>query len=459
MMGILGFRAYFSARTHYHETQELITYGVSSQTLIAQLESDAGAFSLARKKANITRDSTYITLQERHLAALKVSSETFLGIIRQGFPELYERCLPPLAQLTDPHAGVARAALLELHRVLDESRQVKLRHAHDSALSIFRLIVLSLFLTILLTVWISYVFRYGLFKPIDRLRDALERIHDGDLTFRLDPLPDVLEIRHLAKSFNIMAERLESLQRAKSDFLATLSHEIKNPLAALREGLSFLTSRGESLSPYAKSRGFSACQLSAKRLESIIGNLLKSSFSENGFFEFDLATQDLSEAIHAAIEEVRPLANKKEVEIECSAPPELMAAFNRDGMIQILENLLINAIKYGEGGTPVKVTVAACDSAGVSDSGETKLHVPHVEISVENRGQGPAIDDQAKLFDRFYRGNNTGGKAGLGLGLYVVKRIVEAHHGNVRAEFHDGVTCFRFWVPRIYNTQIDRRGA
>ncbi|MGK5090147.1 HAMP domain-containing sensor histidine kinase [Bdellovibrionota bacterium FG-2] len=457
VMGILGFRAYFSARTHYHETQDIMTHGVASQALIARLETQMSAFEAAKKKFRITRDPLYLALGERHRLMLKSTADEFLEVIRKGFPELYDRCLSPIQQLLkSEQREIARQALSDILRILDESRQMKLRHAHDSALGLFRLIVLSLLLTITLTAWIVYTFHFKLFKPVDRLRNALNRIHDGELTFRVEPIPEVLEIRQLAESFNLMAERLESLQKAKGDFLATISHEIKNPLAALKEGLSFLTSRGESLSPYAKSRGFSACQLSAKRLESIIGNLLKSSFAESGFFQFDLSTQDLSEAIHAAIEEVRPLADKRQVEIECTAPSELMVSFNRDGIIQILENLLINAIKYGEGGAPVQVKVGLCEA---SDGFNAKLQVPHVEVSVENKGQGLGTDDHSKLFERFFRGDNSAGKSGLGLGLYVVKRIVEAHHGEVRAEFAQGRTCIRFWVPRSYETQLERRGA
>jgi signal transduction histidine kinase len=244
-----------------------------------------------------------------------------------------------------------------------------------------------------------------------------------------------------------MAERLEHLDSAKTEFLATISHEIKNPLAALKEGMNLLASQGDSMLPHARSKAFSACLIASKRLESMINNLLNPSRMEMGLFDFDLTPKDLTAAIQTAMDEVRPLAQKKGMAIEYSGGEGILAAFNWDGMVQVFENLLLNAIKYGNENTTIEIR-AALKSRTIE-----KAELPHLELAVINDGRAIPEAELAQVFERFYRGANSKLQQGMGLGLHVVKRIVEAHHGGISAACEAGKTRFELWIPGRYETE------
>src|SRR5262249_25193429 len=158
----------------------------------------------------------------------------------------------------------------------------------------------------------------------------------------------------------------------------------------------------------------------SKRLESMINNLLHHSRMEAGLYQFDLTQKDLSTAGQTAIEEVRPLADRKTMTIQYQGVPGIQAAFNWDGKVPGFVNLLLNAIKYGQENTPIEVDAQL----------ERKGPVPNVVVSVLNQGEPIPASELSRLFERFYRGANSGPQKGMGLGLHVVKKIVEAHNGD-----------------------------
>lgn len=229
--------------------------------------------------------------------------------------------------------------------------------------------------------------------------------------------------------------RLDGLDQAKGDFLATISHELKNPLAALKEGLSLLAAQGEELSPSGRARAFSACLIASKRLEAMLNNLLRLSRGDGSGMRHDFAVGDIAEALQMAMDEVRPLAEKKGMRIRSEPAPGLRACFNWDGMIQVFENLLLNAIKYGSDQTPIEVQTLVHG------------HSSQLEVSITNQGHGISEPEMDKIFDRFFRGENAKSKSGMGVGLHVVREIVETHGGTVHVASTDGVTRFSVLLP------------
>jgi signal transduction histidine kinase len=269
-------------------------------------------------------------------------------------------------------------------------------------------------------------------EPLEQLNQATDRIKAGNLSYRIDSqgIVQLRELEELARSFNSMAERLEALDQAKRDFLMMISHEIKNPMAALKEGLSLLTApekENRKLSPEAHKRCVSACQIASKRLEYMINNLLSLSRSETGMFKFDLTQQNFVLAVQSSVAEVRPLADKKGMQIQVSCPENIRISFDREAMVQALVNLLLNAIKYGSENSTIEVQVSAEPAHGV-------------EVSVTNIGKVIAPSELTRVFDRFYRGQNSGSQQGMGIGLHVVKKVVEAHKGFVSALSEAGRT-------------------
>jgi signal transduction histidine kinase len=430
---LLGTKAYSVARTHFDELSELANHDMKAQGLLVRMENLTSQRDQAQRKYRITRDREYRDLAAHYGELLQEASGSLQETLASTDPEL--------------QFHGSQASLDQLRDQFRIRRDQKLNHAHSAALGLLRLILFALILSGVVTAWLLTLFYRGLLDPLAKLKGATSRLRNGELSFRLKNDHGVTELRELAESFNQMAERLEHLDNAKKEFLATVSHEIKNPLAALKEGMALIANQGDTMLPQARSKAYSACLIASKRLESMINNLLHHSSMEMGLFDFDLTPKDLASAVHTAMEEVRPLAQKKGMSIEFKGDKEILAAFNWDGMVQVFENLLLNAIKYGNENTTIEVL------ASMKQRPIEKAELPHLELAVVNDGARIPEADLAQVFDRFYRGSNSKLQQGMGLGLHVVKRIVEAHHGGISAASDAGKTRFQLWIPGRYETE------
>ena len=424
LIAILGVRAYSVARRQFFDTRDLVQFDLRAQTLLTRMESITLAKDKAEKKFRMTRDAAYGALLKHDLNSLTTATSEFEDSVTLIYPDLRNAL-----------GAVPKTQDIEAMKVtLDSRREVKLRQAHDSSLGLLHLILSALILSIAITAWLLFLFYRGLLEPLGRLNEATLKIKNGDLSHRLNTQTGVSELRAVSTQFNLMAERLESLDRAKSEFLQTISHEIKNPLAALKEGLSLLSNQGEELAPAIRKRGFSACLIASKRVETMINNLLNLSRAERGLFDFDLDLKNMSSAIQTAIDEVRPLADKKGMQIRLRSNLELQAAFNWNGIVQVFENLLLNAIKYGQENSTIEIEASSTEK--------------DVQVRVINSGKNITSSESGKIFERFYRASNSTHQQGLGIGLHVVKQIIEAHHGKIEASSEHGKTKLCFWIPR-----------
>lgn len=407
LTALLGFRAYSVGRAHFLESKDLLEREAPVQMLIFQIETTKANLEQARKKYRITHDPVYA-----HLFAKDVKT------LAQSKVEL-DRIWPELA----PDGNFEH-----LRERIAAQREQRVRHARDTAEGLLRLIVIALSLSVCMTAWFTLLLYKGLVDPIEALNQATKRIRSGDFSFRVD-YRGVTELQDLAVSFNSMAERLESLDQAEQNFLAMISHEIKNPIAALKEGLNLLASPEKSLAVDVQKRCTSACLIASKRLEYMINNLLSLSRSEGGMFNYEFSRHNFETVVQSSVAEVRPIAEKKGIQFRVLCPDNLVFAFNLEGMVQAFVNLLLNAIKYGSENSTIDVVVRRADDPEQS-----------VRISISNSGKEIAPAELTKIFDQFYRGKNSGKQQGMGIGLHVVKRVVEAHRGLVSALSESGRT-------------------
>ncbi len=438
---LLGARAFSVAHQHSSSIQALASQELDAHSTLVRMEGLAASRDQALKKLQITLDPSYATLAAFHRTKLAKAGLSLESVLVKIYPEF--RGISDQLEST--------RSLKELHDQLNERRQKRLQDAREAALGLARLILLALILTIGVTSWLLTLFYRGLIQPLNTLSDATSRIRQGELSHRIPKKGSKLavsELQDLSSSFNAMAERLETLDHAKTEFFQAISHEIKNPLAAIKEGLVFLATRHEQLSPTSREKAFAACMIAAKRLESMINNLLHHSRSESGagFYDFEMTPHELTPALDSAIEEVRLLARKKSMQIRRTGAAHVTAAFNFDGMVHVLVNLLTNAIKYGRENSSIEVHVD-------QSMPHTGKPLPQIEISVSNSGAEIPESERFKIFERFYRGSNSTSQQGLGLGLHVVKKIVEAHNGQIVALSKNEQTRFLIQIPGRYETE------
>jgi signal transduction histidine kinase len=234
---------------------------------------------------------------------------------------------------------------------------------------------------------------------------------------------DVLQSALSSQSRDVatMADRLAAANRAKDEFLAILSHELRTPLMPILTWASLLRER--ALDAATVERGLAAIERNAKLQTRIVEDLLDVSRAITGKLRLTIQPVALDAVIRGAIDSLRPAADAKGIALD--APPAPEAGFvsgDADRLQQVVWNLLANAIKFTPRGGRVEVRVARAGD--------------HVRLTVRDDGAGidPAL--LPRLFERFWQADSSSTRAhgGLGLGLAVVRHLVELHGGTVRAD-------------------------
>lgn len=248
------------------------------------------------------------------------------------------------------------------------------------------------------------------------------------------------EIADLAEAFNRMAAQLRKVEALKEEFFSTISHELRTPLTSIREGVHLLREGIHGPLTPKQERLVTIVGLSTERLLGLINQILDLSRLQAGVLPLDRRRVDLDRLASRALDELRPQAEEKGVQLERDGRGGSEAACgsvkvfgDEERLLQILVNLLGNAVKF----TPAAGSV----TLALRERGE------EVEVVVEDTGAGIPAEALPRIFDRYQQAHR--GRGGSGLGLAIVKALAEAHGGSVRAESEEGKgSRFSVVLPR-----------
>lgn len=239
-----------------------------------------------------------------------------------------------------------------------------------------------------------------------------------------------------------MEYEFKEINRLKSEFLRRASHELKTPLVSVKGFSELILSKySEDLNPNMISNLEEIIE-GCERLQGIINNLLKTSKLESIEFKPKLEREDLSFLINYCVEELHPLAVKREHSINVEIPDFILTKFEKEEIHDVISNLLINAIKY----TPPKgwIDITA------------EILEDYVVVSIKDNGIGFSEEEKNKIFQQFGKIEHYGqgidlGIDGSGLGLYISKKIVESHGGKIwmESEGRNKGSIFYFSLPLI----------
>jgi signal transduction histidine kinase/ActR/RegA family two-component response regulator len=218
----------------------------------------------------------------------------------------------------------------------------------------------------------------------------------------------------------VVAEEAEQDSHLKDEFLATMSHELRTPLNAILGWARMLGSK--RLSPERAEHATAAIERSAATLAHMVDDLLDVARIVNGALRLSPEPVDLRAVVQTALEAVRPLAAARNLQLEFDVAGHHAVVGDAGRLQQVIGNLLANAIKFTPDGGRISVAIDSSPD--------------HVEIRVADSGQGISPDFLPHLFERFRQADNatTQRHTGLGLGLHIVRQLVELHGGTVRAE-------------------------
>ena len=267
---------------------------------------------------------------------------------------------------------------------------------------------------------LAIVLGRAILVPVRRLARGTREIAGGRFEHRVEPTGPA-ELAGLADDFNRMAERLGELDRLKEDLLTSVSHDLKAPLASMEETVRLLRDGLPGPINERQARLLDLNLASGRRLSAMIGNLLGLARLRSGV-PLEIAECDAGDLVRTAAAELSGLAHEGGVEIRCDLAPDSTAVcWDGPRVIQMIENLLSNAIHHAPRGSEILVALA---SAGDG-----------IELIVEDRGPGVAAEHRDAIFERFHRVDARGrGRAGTGLGLAIVRSVAEGHGGSAWVE-------------------------
>lgn len=246
------------------------------------------------------------------------------------------------------------------------------------------------------------------------------------------------ELGELATAFNEMAERLRQEERLRSDFISMLSHEIRTPLTSIRESVNMV---GEEVMGPITDRQRRFLEIAGGeigRICDLLNHLMQASRLEPGALKLNFEPVDSVALVSSSIDSLNPAAEAKGIKIHSQLPPETPDVFgDMQYLQQVFLNLMGNAIKFSDTGSEVNVKVGPGPD------------LVSLTFSIIDNGPGILEEDQAKLFNKFYRSPSVRDHLdGVGLGLSITKNIVEAHKGNIWVESVVGAgTTFSFTLP------------
>ncbi len=285
----------------------------------------------------------------------------------------------------------------------------------------------------------------GLFRPF-LTRIVPFRNADGKIVRWFGTNTDISEQQHIQEELRIVAARLSEADRRKDDFLATLAHELRNPLAPIRTGLELMKSLQDEPATLEEIR--STMERQTQQLIALVDDLLDVSRITKGKLELRRCRVQLADVVQSAVEASHPFISEANHELAVSIPQQpiyLNADPNR--LAQVLSNLLNNSTKYTPEGGRIRLSAEQQGS--------------QVVVSVADNGLGIPADMLDRIFEMFAQVDRPQekGYTGLGIGLSLVKSLVEMHDGSiqVRSEGADKGSVFSVRLPIAVKTSVDEQ--
>lgn len=278
-----------------------------------------------------------------------------------------------------------------------------------------------LFICIFMTVIDGIRKRIFTHRPVARIIEALRKITQGDFSVRIKPLHqkrDFNEYDIIIEDINKMASELSTIETLKTDFISNVSHEIKTPLAVILNYATIL--QNEHLSCKERAEYAEGLERASKKLNNLISGILKLNKLENQIIFPDTSKFNLSEQLLQALLIYENQWTEKELKIITDLDESIEIEADEELLFSVWSNLISNAIKF----TPKN------GSIGVSLSKSVNWAV----VSISDTGCGMTKETGIKIFEKFYQGDISHSTEGNGLGLSIVKRVIDIIKGEITVE-------------------------
>jgi two-component system sensor histidine kinase GlrK len=378
-----------------------------------------------QKKDSLNRIKTY---HERYQSLVQEEVEFVKGNQRYS-KKLYEQ---EKGKAADGILGELKK--LEVYYQQDISDRMKtLGEAGGSARNVA---IAMAGVAIVLIIATSFLITRSITKPLKLLMDRTKEVSEGvfkdDLNIASPP-----EVSELTKAFNSMCSKLRAVDKMKSDFFSMMSHELRTPLTSIKEGTALLQEGIAGTITDKQKKLLDIIAGESHRLIELVNSLLDLSKMEAGMMTYTFEQGNLIPLIERVMMEMVPLVEAKKIDLNSKIEEKLpLVKIDRERILQVLRNLVGNAVKFTPNGGQVRI------SARPADRG--------LEVSVADTGPGIRMEDLTTIFDKFQQVAPVGSYRikGTGLGLAIVKHIILSHGGRIWAESKSGQgSTFIFSLP------------
>ncbi len=282
----------------------------------------------------------------------------------------------------------------------------------------------------------AYLYSKRMAEPLDKIAEASRSFARGDFSVRVPQNSDTsYEMGALIDSFNKMADSLENAEKRRTEFISNISHELRTPMTTISgfaDGILDGTIPKEEQDKYLRS-----IRDETRRLARLVRSMLDASRMKSMASDPKRrSTFDLTELVLQTLLSFETRATEKNLDVDPQFPDNrLMVRADKDGITQVIYNLLDNAVKFAKPGSCITVRLYREDNKAF--------------VSVKDEGETIPPDDLPYIFDRFHKSDRSRSldKDGVGLGLYLVKTILNSHDEDIAVKSEDGVTEFVFTLP------------
>jgi heavy metal sensor kinase len=340
-----------------------------------------------------------------------------IGIDRTAMQQLMSTHAPVFETIVIPER---KDKVRVLYALLNPTTVVQLGQAMESSsrfLEAFKGIffMTMTFLTIV-SAGIGWFMARRAVSGVEAVTRTAQKISGGSLQERVPVKPKADEIDQLATTFNSMLDRVQTLLTEIKEMSDNIAHDLRSPIARIRGIAEVTLTSGMSLSEY-ESMAASTIE-ECDRLLDMINTMLLISKTESGVDRVTLGEVDVGDLVHNACELFGPIAEDKGVSLTCRVPDKIILSGDIRMIQRMLSNILDNAVKYTPPGGKVEVLVS-------------KNEKQDVIVSVQDTGVGISEVDLPRIFQRFYRCDQSRSQAGTGLGLSLARAIARAHGGDI----------------------------
>ena len=310
----------------------------------------------------------------------------------------------------------------------------------------FLLSIVAILVVILVITWvIARPYAQSMTRPIRALREGTQKVGEGK--YESVPISSKDEIADLTIAFNLMSDKLKKLDEMRMELMSEISHEMRTPLQVIKAGCySIIHAKDSGPLTQRQRDAVGMIHQATNRINSFINLFLDVAKMESGLMKFNFEESIILDVLNPLLQEAELIAQTRQIDLKWQTEDVPPMRIDKDRFSQAFSNLLSNALKYTPDGGTITIRIAKkADCQNITGVGS-----PCLRIDVQDTGVGIPEADLGKLFSKFFQAKNVPlvNEKGSGLGLALVKHVVEAHGGKVSVESTVGVgSTFSMYLP------------